>query len=115
MSSIRDLKLSPMADQDLEDIRDYTLKQYGRDMADAYDVLIKQAFRDLCADPERFGSNDSSEYAPDLRRYHIQMSRMNAPYFIKNPRHIVFYFTSDDTNLIVARVLHDARDHANLI
>lgn len=103
--------LTRAADSDLENIRDYTLNTYGQKQADAYDRLIKQAFRDLMRDAHRPGSRNRDELAAGIRSYRIELSKSSANSAVKSPRHIVFYFTAQSDTLVVSRVLHEARDH----
>lgn len=100
------------ADADIAAIRDYTLKTHGKDAAKAYNALLRQAFKDIRADPIRPGSKERPEIGAHVRSYHIALSRGRAGSTVKSPRHLVLYFLPKADEIVVSRVLHDARDLA---
>ncbi|SDG14283.1 type II toxin-antitoxin system RelE/ParE family toxin [Thalassobaculum litoreum] len=100
------------ARRDLIDIRRYTRETYGSQQANAYDALIKQAFKDIAADPFRPGSKERPEIGEGVRSYHISLSRERAGSDIKTPRHFVLYYLPTDAEIAVSRVIHDSRDLA---
>lgn len=106
----RHLNLTKAADEDLLRIRAYSNDTHGSEMAEAYNSLIRQAFKDLAYDPYRAGSKARSDLADGIRSYHIKLSRKTARSSIRSPRHLVFYFTADEDKLVISRVLHDAQD-----
>lgn len=106
------LTLTGPARGDLQEIRAYTLKTYGRAAADAYDALLRRALKDIRADPYRPGSRDRPEIGEHIRSFHIALSRKRAPANVKSPRHFVLYFLPNEREVVVSRVLHDARDLA---
>ncbi len=108
----RKLVITDPARNDLTDIRTYTTNTHGPDIADAYDVLMKQAFKDLVDDPFRHGSKDRPEINEGIRTYHVSLSRSRAASRIKRPRHFVLYFLPKEDELVISRVLHDSRDLA---
>jgi toxin ParE1/3/4 len=73
---------------------------------------MKQALRDIAADPERPGSMQRPELSAGARTYHLRFSRgrARASGTVKNPRHFLLYRRSEEGIIEVARVLHDARD-----
>ena len=95
---------------DLVAIQGYTLANHGP--ATAYSALIRQAFKDIHADPHRPGSKERPELAPGVRSYHVALSRDRVPQRIKRPRHLVLYFLPNPDEIVVLRVLHDSRDLA---
>jgi len=104
------LRPTHVARQDLIDIRRYTRRTYGARQANAYDALIRQAFKDIAADPFRPGSRERPEIGAGVRSYHISLSRERAGSRIKAPRHFVLYYLPSDSEIAVSRVIHDARD-----
>ena len=103
---------SAPADSDIAAIRDYTVKTHGREVAKAYNALLRQAFKDIRDDPFRPGSKDRPDIAPGVRSYHIALSRERAASPVKSPRHLILYYQFKDDEIAVSRVLHDSRDLA---
>ena len=87
-------RLSRRAATDLEDIADYTVKQFGVEQARVYRDSLKSCFRRLANNSEM--GRRAEQLAPGLRRFEHQA-------------HIVFY-TVDDGELYVVRVLHSRMD-----
>ncbi len=106
----RKLLVTGAAQKDLVDVHAYTLHRHGAKIAASYDALIKQAFKDLIDDPFRPGSKERPEIADGLRTYHISLSRKRASSSIQSPRHFVLYFLPAEDELVISRILHDARD-----
>ena len=107
---MRRLAITAPARSDLTDIRRYTIDRFGRQAADAYDALLKQVLRDLREDPFRPGSKDRPEIAAGIRSYHIAHSRERTDPRVRSPRHFILYFLPSDDEVVISRVLHDARD-----
>jgi toxin ParE1/3/4 len=78
------------ADNDLENIFDYSIRQFGFARAEQYIYKIEQAFRDLAANP-RLGRR----FDPDFNHYF--------QYPVES--HCVFY-TDTETGVKIFRVLH---------
>ncbi|MBP5857419.1 type II toxin-antitoxin system RelE/ParE family toxin [Marivibrio halodurans] len=106
------LKLTTPARRDLSEIRDYTIETHGRDAADAYDAVLRQALKDIREDPYRPGSIERPEIGESIRSFHTSLSRKRAPSDVKSPRHFVLYFVPQENEVAVSRILHDARDLA---
>lgn len=100
------------AQADIAEIRDYTLRRYGKDAAKAYSALLRQAFKDIRADPFRPGSKERAEIGAHVRSYHITLSRQRAGSKVRSPRHLILYFLPEADEIVVSRVLHDSRDLA---
>ena len=78
----------------------------------AIGTLIKQAVRDIGADPERPGSKERPEIMIEgARTYHLEFSRgrVSGP-GVKEPRHFLLYRRREDGLIEVARILHEGRD-----
>lgn len=110
--TMRKLLITDPARSDIREIRSYTRGQYGGPAADAYDTLLKQALRDLRDDPFRPGSKERPEIGANIRSYHTALSRERAASGVKAPRHFIVYFLPRDDELVISRILHDARDLA---
>jgi toxin ParE1/3/4 len=115
MKSIsRSVRLTRPAQQDLFDVMEWTVQQFGERAALRYDALIKQALKDIGADPERPGSKERPEIMIEgARTYHLSLSRTRVSGSrVKEPRHFLLYRRRDDGVIEVARILHDGRDLA---
>lgn len=108
--SIKTLRLTHSAQNDLDEIRSYSEKNFGIKTANEYELLIAQAFKDLKNNPSRLGSKSCDNVYEGMHSYHIRHSKSNIALPIKSPRHIVFYILPQKEELVVARVLHDSRD-----
>lgn len=87
-------RLSKPADEDLEDIFDYTHEAFGMDQGVAYLEGFEQLFEQLISNPEL--GRDRHEIRSDLRS-------------IVKESHTVFYRIKDD-HIKIIRVLHGSRD-----
>jgi toxin ParE1/3/4 len=92
---------------------EWTVQEFGERAALRYDTLIKQALKDIGADPERPGSKERPEImVRGARTYHLECSRNRVSGSkVKEPRHFLLYRRRDDGVIEVARILHDGRDH----
>ncbi len=104
--------LAPAARRDIREALKWSEEKFGSRAAQRYRALLKQALRDIAANPERPGSTERPELSSDARTYHLRFSRdrARATGAVKNPRHFLLYRRSDEGVIEVARVLHDARD-----
>ena len=105
--------LAPAAQDDMREALKWSEEKFGERAAWRYKALLKQALRDIQADPERPGSRERPELAAGLRAYHLQFSRNRVrtpPGIVSNPRHFVIYRRHERTAIEVVRILHDARE-----
>jgi len=91
---MRELRLSARAENDLADIADYTIAEFGIPQARKYRDQFGACFASLVDNP--YLGRSAEELVPGLRR-------------IRQQAHVVFYLPSDDAVLIV-RVLHHSMD-----
>jgi toxin ParE1/3/4 len=79
-----------------------------------YKAPIKQARRDIGADPERPGSTERPEIPIEgAPTYHLEFSRGRVKgQGVKAPRHFLLYRRREERVIEVGRVCHDARDLA---
>lgn len=89
--------LSEAADQDLENIFDFTLNQFGFDQAEKYLLEIEDLFKILVLHPE--SGKARNEIKEGL-------------YSFPKDNHIIFYRILDKQIQII-RVLHGSRDLPN--
>lgn len=104
--------LAPSARNDIRESLNWSQERFGQRAAERYRDLLKQALRDIVADPERPGSVERTDLARGVRTYHLFFSRERArgPSGIVNkPRHFVVYRRRENF-IDVVRVLHDAHD-----
>ena len=104
--------LSPAARQDVCDVLRWSEQESGATAAARYSSLIKQAVRDVGADPERPGSKKRPEIMIEgARTYHLQFSRSRVvgPR-VKEPRHFLLCRCRADGVIEVARIFHESRD-----
>jgi len=104
--------LASAARRDIRQALKRSEEKFGTRAAHRYRVLLKQALRDVAADPERPGSLERPELSKGARTYHLRFSRDRAcpSGAVTNPRHFLLYRRGDEGALEVARVLHDACD-----
>ncbi|MFZ0254347.1 MAG: type II toxin-antitoxin system RelE/ParE family toxin [Gammaproteobacteria bacterium] len=89
-----DYRLSKQAAEDLADIADYTMEQFGIEQARHYRDGLERCFQDLADNPNL--GRSAEQLAPKLRRFEHQS-------------HVVFYLLEAE-NLLIVRVLHASRD-----
>ena len=105
----QEVRLTGPAQRDLSVVMEWTVKEFGARAALGYDALIKQALKDIAADPERPGSMERPEIMIEgARTYHLSLSRrrVSRP-GVKEPRHFLLYRLRGEGVIEVARVHHD--------
>ncbi len=86
--------LSEIADEDLEDIFDYTTTEFGLEQAEKYLNEIEDVFQNLLLNPEL--GKTRNEIKEGL-------------YSFPKDNHIIFYRILEN-NIRIVRVLHGSRD-----
>lgn len=86
--------LSEIADEDLEDIFDYTLNEFGFEQAEKYLLEIEELFQNLILNP----------YLGKIRN-EIKKGLYSYP----KDNHVIFYRILDN-HIRIVRVLHGSRD-----
>jgi toxin ParE1/3/4 len=107
------LVLAPSARADIQEALHWSHEKFGEQATGRYRDLIKQALRDIVADPERPGSAVRSDLARGVRTYHLFFSRERARGswgIVKRPRHFLVYRRRGEDIVDILRVIHDARD-----
>ncbi len=105
--------LAPAAQTDVREALIWSQERFGERAAVRYRDVLKQALRDIAADPERPGSQERRELAPGVRTYHLFFSRDRARSelgIVRKPRHFVVYRRRGEAVIDVVRVLHDSRE-----
>lgn len=104
--------LLPAIREDIREIVLWSEEHFGVAAADRYGALIRQALRDVQADPLRPGAKARPDLAPNAYVYHLAFSRNRVTGdTLKTPRHFVLYRFAGDA-MEFARILHDSRDLA---
>ncbi len=106
-------RLSPQAERDLETILAWTHEEFGEKARRRYEALLIQAIRDVAETPDRPGSRDRAEIAPEARTYHLRHSQNRVKTSagrVRQPRHFLLYRQTRDGTIEIARVLHDSMD-----
>ena len=85
--------LAPAARRDIREALKWSEEKFGSRAAQRYGALLKQALRDIAADPERPGSTERAELSSGARTYHLRFSRdrARAGGAVKNPRYFLLY------------------------
>ncbi|MGO4709208.1 type II toxin-antitoxin system RelE/ParE family toxin [Chryseobacterium sp. 2TAF14] len=86
--------LSEFADQDLEDIFNFTFNKFGFDQAEKYLLEIEDIFQNLITNPEL-----------GKARNEIKQGLYSFP----KDNHVIFYRVLDD-HIRIVRILHGSRD-----
>ena len=92
-------ELSPEADSDIENIFDYTVKEFGLEQAVSYTSQLDKAFAQILSNPK--SGRERAEIRKGLRSI-VQNS------------HVIFYRILKDRIRIV-RILHGSRDLSNFL
>jgi toxin ParE1/3/4 len=102
----------PAIGQDIDDILQWSEAEFGGVAALRYEALIRQALKDVQADPKRPGAKARPDLSPHAHIYHLSFSRDRvAGEKVRTPRHFVLYRFSGGA-VEFARILHDSRDLA---
>ncbi len=107
------LVLAPSARADIREALIWSRDRFGESAAERYRDLIKQALRDIVADPDRPGFTNRPDLARGVRTYHLSFSRHRSrgpSGVVGKPRHFLVYRLRGAVFIDVIRVLHDARD-----
>lgn len=107
---MRRLRLSEPASNDIDHIWWYMYDRYGMEQADAYDTLLWQALEDIEENPGRPTSRPEPEIGPNVRSYHISLSKKRSGTRIGKPRHVVFYTLEYEDEIFVMRIIKDDMD-----
>lgn len=94
MSSNKQYLFKPRAEQDLEDIYDYTVSEFGEEQADLYTRSLFDTFQQLADTPGIARRRD--EVRKGLKSYPVKA-------------HIVF-FRESGSGVLIVRVLHQSMD-----
>ncbi len=96
------IRLSGLARADLEDIRDYTVRTWGRDQWLVYFRQLVTAFERITEDPGI--GRDRSLFVPGMRSVNCQ-------------RHVIFFMklVSAGGSAVILRIVHQRRNMPALV
>lgn len=109
------LRLSPVAEQDMEDILAHSEANFGKVARLRYAALLEAGLSEIASDPDRPAVRRRDELGPGVRTYHLYYAREHARTehgTVKRPRHFFLFRLSAPDVLDLGRVLHDAMDLA---
>jgi toxin ParE1/3/4 len=109
------LRLSPVAEQDIEDILAHSEENFGKEARLRYEALLEAGLSEIASDPDRPAVRRRDELGPGVRAYHLYDAREQARTehgTVKRPRHFILFRLCEPDILDVGRVLHDAMDLA---
>lgn len=106
----RAIRLSRQAQNDIDEIWDYTAQTYNVGQAIKYIGLVDRALDDIEDDPERPTSRSHPEFGSCVRSYHISSSKKRSGARIRTPRHVIYYTLKYDDVILVLRILKDDMD-----
>lgn len=100
------VRIAARAQEDYQDILQWTVEQFGLDQARIYAEALADAMEDLCAGPGILGVKARSEIGPNLYTLHVARKG-------RKGRHFVLFHVgqSQESNVVdVLRILHDSMD-----
>ena len=104
---------SPSAQSDIDEALRWGHEWFGERAVQRYRILLRQALRDIAANPELAGSRARPEYAGGIRTYHLAFSRTRAASkggYVKEPRHVTVYRPQGEKEVLIVRVLHESSE-----
>ena len=102
------VRQSHRAQRDLEDIITWTLDQFGRRQAEAYNRTIEKAVAALIRGPDVLGARSRDDIGPGLHTLHVARGG-------RRGRHFVLFSVEHDENgpfIQILRFLYDGMDLA---
>jgi len=100
---------TPQSLLDLQDCILWSARNFGRQAAYRYKVLLEVSILEIGNNPNLIGSDSINEFDDSIKKYHLRNSRKNAPVggiIVKRPRHFIVYRVKQD-EIQILRVLHD--------
>ena len=107
------LRLSAVAEQDIEDILAHSEANFGKRARLRYEALLEAGLSEIASGPDRPAVRRRDELGPGVRSYHLYYAREQARHeygTVKRPRHVFLFRLHASRFLDVGRVLHDAMD-----
>lgn len=115
MSGRLAIDLTRSANDDIADILDQSVEQFGSPARRRYEILLETALEGQRFDPLRNGSREWPEFGAGVHTYHLRYSRARAHRRggrVGTPRQLIAYVQPTADRLLILRVLHDAMDLA---
>jgi toxin ParE1/3/4 len=113
---LRRLVVAPRAERDIDDILARSGELFGAVASERYRCLIERAIANLLADSARLGVRGEPGLPLSIRLYPLWSAARSAPAAdrVSRPRHVIV-FGATDTELRIARVLHDRMNVQSLL
>jgi toxin ParE1/3/4 len=112
-SSARRLRVSALAESDIEDVLEWSNNEFGELARARYAMLIAGALRAIAEDSDRVGVNERPDLGKGVLTYHLHFSRKLVPGArsrVQAPRHLFVFRLAKDGAIEVARLLHDSME-----
>jgi len=99
------VRLTALADADIVQILQQTLRLFGPVQVRAYAEIIKAGLRIIADDPGRASIQDRSDLFPGLRSFHLELAGRKRG----GAAHLLYFqIRPDEPEVVVYRVLHEA-------
>jgi toxin ParE1/3/4 len=108
------IHIAKAAQDDIEQILEWTVHAFGTVGLKRYETLIRAALSDLSTNPSRIGVRIRGDIGADICTYHLASSPRRASTSgkqVAKPRHLIVFRIKGEV-VQVARLLHDAMDFA---
>jgi toxin ParE1/3/4 len=107
------LHLAKAAQDDIEQVLEWTVHAFGSIGLKRYEALIQAALSDMATNPNCVGVRIRDDIGPATCTYHLASSRKrsSAGSQVAKPRHLIVFRVVGNV-VQVARLLHDAMDFA---
>lgn len=105
---MRRIRVTGPARRDITKILRRSSVEFGDQARQRYRKLIDQALKDLADDTNRVGVQSIDDIRKGYFLYHLKWSRKSpagAP--VRQPRHLIAFYTDISDDIIVARVFHE--------
>jgi len=105
---MRRIRVTGPARRDITKVLRRSSSEFGDQARQRYRRLIDQALKDIGADAYRVGVQSFDDIRKGYFLYHLKWSRKSpagAP--VRQPRHLIAFYTDTSDDIIVARVFHE--------
>ena len=106
-------RLTQAAEADVVAALAWSQTQFGDAARRRYEHLIATALFDIAASPVGVGTIARPELGPDVRSWHLRLSRdraRTADGVVARPRHLLIYRPMSPDLIAIGRLLHDAME-----
>jgi toxin ParE1/3/4 len=105
---MRRIRVTGPARRDITRILRRSSEEFGDQARQRYRRLIDRALKDLGDDASRVGVQSIDDIRKGYFLYHLKWSRKSpAGASVRQPRHLIAFYTDNSDDIIVARVFHE--------